>query len=101
MSDTTDPQEAAESGLSSRALFGVPVLQCAVKNERGRHCPEYPRHVVKIDGGEETMLCERCYENACAGAYGDVSVIPVREISSPNDPDPAAPDSGPNPNSTP
>ena len=55
-----------------------------MKNNNGRHCPEYPRHVVRIDGGDETMLCPRCYENACAGAYGDVSVVPVREIDSPN-----------------
>lgn len=65
-------------------LFGVRVLSCAVKSNKGKRCQNLPSRVVRIDGGDEIMLCPRCYENACAGVYGDVSVIPVREISSPN-----------------
>jgi hypothetical protein len=74
------PEQPTGEGLWSSAFFGVPVLSCAVKSNQGQHCPEPPNRMVRIDGGEEIMLCSRCYENACAGAYGDVSVIPVREI---------------------
>ena len=77
-------EQPSSEGLSSSALFGVPVLSCAVKSNQGQRCPEPPSRVVRIDGGDEIMLCPRCYENACDGAYGDVSVIPVREIHSPN-----------------
>jgi hypothetical protein len=56
-------------------------LSCAVKSNDSKHCPEPPSRVVRIDGGEEIMLCSRCYENACDGTYGDISVISVRGIN--------------------
>lgn len=80
-----DTDHSYPPSLSSSVLFGAPVLSCAVKSNQGQHCPEPPSRVVRIDGGDEIMLCPRCYENACAGGYGVMSVITVREIHSPND----------------
>ena len=62
--------------------LGIPHLSCAIKqHSTGKHCDRDPSHVVKIDGGEEMMLCDQCYESACRGLYGDVSVVPVRKIA--------------------
>lgn len=60
--------------------YGLHTPACAVKSSNGQHCPEAPEYVVRIDGGEEIMLCGQCYVNASKGAYGDVSVIQVRKI---------------------
>jgi hypothetical protein len=84
MPDETDTTAPSQGGSSPSPLFGVLMLSCAVKSNKGKRCQNPPSRVVKIDGGDEIMLCPRCYENACAGVYGDVSVIPVREISPPN-----------------
>lgn len=43
--------------------------QCDVTDLQGNHCPEEALHTVIFDG-VETHLCERCYKNVLAGAYG-------------------------------
>lgn len=64
-----------------RTPLSNPVIVCAVKTSNGRHCQESPRHVVSINGGDGILLCPRCYENACKGVYGDVSIVPLHELA--------------------
>ena len=44
-------------------------MKCDVKDLKGNHCPETPTHTIVIYG-EEVNLCDRCYENVLAGAFG-------------------------------
>ena len=44
-------------------------MQCDVTDLQGNHCPEEAVHTV-VFKGVETNLCERCYANVLAGAYG-------------------------------
>jgi hypothetical protein len=45
-------------------------MQCDVTDSQGNYCPENAVHTV-IFKGIETYLCERCYANVLAGAYGN------------------------------
>jgi hypothetical protein len=58
------------SQLDSSAWLGdAGREECAVHDEKGRHCPETPTRSMEW-GGRKLRLCERCYENVKAGAYG-------------------------------
>lgn len=48
--------------------------KCQVADAKGNHCPEPAVHRVTIrQSGQldrEVGLCEKCYQNVVAGAYG-------------------------------
>lgn len=47
---------------------------CAISTTGGLRCPNTPSRLVRIGGlGDQAMLCEQCYANVCAGAYGSVA----------------------------
>lgn len=79
LADVANKAIGARSWIK-RPPLGNPVIVCAVKTSDGRHCQESPRHVVSINGEDGILLCARCYENACKGLYGDVSIVPLREL---------------------
>jgi len=56
--------------------------RCAVADAKGNHCPERAVHRVTIrQPGQldlEVGLCEKCYQNVVAGAYGPRMTISER-----------------------
>ncbi len=42
---------------------------CNVTDLKGNHCPEKPVHSL-VNDGEVVYLCDRCFANVLAGAYG-------------------------------
>lgn len=81
----TTNEERERQSLFCRDLLGyVPDAQCAVVDNKGRHCDQEPIMEVDIEG-RRSLLCERCYENAINGAYVDVKIDLVgARITQPN-----------------
>jgi len=48
--------------------LGKWVVQCAVHNNKGKHCPDKPVHYIEFNS-KRVGLCERCYQNYLNGAF--------------------------------
>jgi len=45
-------------------------VACAVTDRAGNHCPGQAT-ARQLKPGEETFLCDKCYQNAMQGAYSN------------------------------
>ena len=77
--------EGQTAVLRSGDLFGDGRPQCACVSEKYGNCPEPVAWAVNLNDNEQ-WLCERCYQNVKAGAYGPRVKILAAIPLSPNNP---------------
>jgi len=51
-----------------REYMCIPVIECSVQDNNGKHCPDKPEHYFEHNG-KEVGLCNRCYLNYKAGEF--------------------------------
>ena len=50
---------------------GIQKRECAVKDNKGNHCPDKPKHFAKDTDGYVCELCDGCYQAWIRGSWQD------------------------------